>query len=118
MKRLSTLLIAVALPTAFAIPALAQEGQTLGVVQRGNTIIEFKAADTSDIDMAKLKTWHEFAEQHPKIASQLGYHPSLVKNDAWVNKHPELAQFFAQHPDIHDAMEDDPGNFVAPPVNG
>ena len=41
--------------------------------------------------------------------------PSLIKNDSWVKKHPELAEFFVQHPDIRDDMEENPGNYVAPP---
>ncbi len=36
MNRLSTLLVAIALPLAFAAPALAQEGKTLGTVVNGN----------------------------------------------------------------------------------
>jgi hypothetical protein len=49
MNRISTLLIAVALPVAFAALSAAQEGKTLGTVVDGNTTIEFKAADTSAI---------------------------------------------------------------------
>jgi len=57
MNRISTLLIAIAFPVAFAAPLAAQEGKTLGAVIDGNTTIEFKAADTSDIDTQKLKMW-------------------------------------------------------------
>ncbi|MFZ0679553.1 hypothetical protein [Candidatus Binatus sp.] len=115
MKRLSTLLIAAVVPVAFAAPSLAQEGKVLGVVDNGRTEIVFKAADTSDIDMQKLHTWSSFATEHPDIARTLGYHPSLINDDGWVKKHPELAEFFAAHPDIREAMEEDPGNYVAPP---
>lgn len=116
MKRLSTLLIAAVVPVAFAAPSLAEEGKVLGVVDNGRTEIVFKAADTSDIDMQKLQTWSSFANEHPDIARTLGYHPSLINNDGWVKKHPELAEFFAAHPDIREAMEEDPGNYVAPPL--
>ena len=68
MNRISTLLIAVALPAAFAAPSIAQEGKTLGVVDNGRTEIVFKAADTSDIDMQRLDTWNAFASQHQNIA--------------------------------------------------
>ena len=61
MKRISTLLIALALPVAFAAPAIAQDGNTLGTVVNGNTTTVFKAADSRDIDTHKLKTWNEFA---------------------------------------------------------
>jgi hypothetical protein len=72
MNRLSTLLIALALPVAFAAPSAAEEGKTLGTVINGNTTTEFKAADTSDIDTQKLNTWNDFANRHPKIARELG----------------------------------------------
>jgi len=72
MNRLSTLLIALALPVAFAAPSAAQEGKTLGTVINGNTTTEFKAADTSDLDTQKLNTWNDFANRHPKIARELG----------------------------------------------
>lgn len=115
MKRISILLIAAAVPLAFAGPALAQEGKTLGLVSSGNTTIEFKAADSSDLDMQKLQTWSTFAGEHPDIASQLAHNNSLINSDGYAKKHPELANFFSQHPDIRDAMAENPGNYVAIP---
>jgi|SRR5215469_560182 len=115
MNRISTLLIAVALPVAFAAPSIAQEDKTLGVVDNGRTEIVFKAADTSDIDMQKLDTWNAFASQHPNIARELAYKPSLINSEGYAKKHPELAEFFSSHPDIREAMEEDSGNYVAIP---
>ena len=115
MKRIPTLLIAAVVPVAFAAPSMAQEGKTLGVVDNGKTTIEFKAADTSDLPMQQLQTWGSFASEHPDIARQLAYKPSLINSDSYSSKHPELQQFFSQHPDIRDAMAENPGNFVAVP---
>ena len=116
MKRISTLLIAAALPVAFAAPSLAQENKTLGVIDNGRTEIIFKAADTSDIDMQKLHTWSAFASEHPDIARALAYKPGLINSDSYVKKHPELDEFFSAHPDIKEAMAEDPGNYVAIPL--
>ena len=115
MKRIPTLLIAVALPLAFATPSIAQDSKTLGTVTTGNTTIEFKSAGTSDLAMDKLTAWSEFASQHPDISKDLAYHPSLVDNDSFVAKHPELKDFFAQHPDIRQDMAANPGNYNAIP---
>ena len=115
MKRLSTLIVAVALPITFAAPAFAQDGRTLGTVVTGNTTIEFQAADSRDIDQQKLQTWGAFASEHPNIARQLAYNPALVDNDAYANQHPELASFFSAHPDIREAMAENPGNYNAIP---
>jgi hypothetical protein len=119
MKRLSTLIIVVALPLAFAIGAIAQEGnqdgKTLGTVVNGNTTTEFKAADSRDIDVAKLKTWNDFAANHPDIAKELAYKTSLINDEAYAKNHPELGDFFSAHPDIREAMAQNPGNYVAIP---
>src|SRR3981189_759428 len=115
MKRISTLLIAAALPVAFAAPSIAQQAKTLGVVDNGRTQIVFQAADTSDIDLQKLETWSSFANQHPDIARALAYKPSLIDNDSYTQKHPELSEFFSAHPDIREAMAENPGNYNAIP---
>lgn len=115
MKRISTLLIALALPVAFSAPAIAQDGKTLGTVVNGNTTTVFKAADSRDIDTHKLKMWNEFASTHPKVASQLANKPALITDDAYAKKHPELGTFFSAHPDIRQAMAANPGNYVAIP---
>jgi len=115
MNRISTLLIAVALPVAFAVPSIAQEGQTLGTVVNGNTTTVFKAADKRDIDTQKLQTWNDFASGHPKVASELAHNPSLIHNDGYAKDHPELGSFFSAHPDIREAMAANPGNYVAIP---
>ena len=115
MNRISTLLIAVALPVAFAAPSLAQEEKTLGVVDNGRTQIVFKAADSSDLDMQKLQTWSSFASEHQDIARALAYKPELINSDSYTKKHPELAEFFSAHPDIREAMAEDPGNYNAIP---
>ena len=115
MNRLSTLIFAVALPIAFAAPALAQDARPLGTVVSGNTTITFMAADSSDLDMQKLQTWSNFAGEHPNIARTLAYKPSLITDDAYAKQHPELGEFFSAHPDVREAMAENPGNYVAIP---
>jgi len=115
MKRLSTLIVAIAIPVAFATTALAQGDKTLGTVVNGNTTTVFKAAGPGGLDSAKLKTWNDFAAQHPKVASDLAQKPELINDAAYTKKHRGLAAFFAAHPDIHDAMAANPGNYNAIP---
>src|ERR1700678_476945 len=115
MNRISTLLIAIALPVAFAAPALAQEGQTMGTVVNGNTTTVFKAADNRDIDSHKLQTWNEFAGRHPKVASELAHNPALINDEGYAKKHPQLGAFFSAHPEIRQAMAANPGNYNAIP---
>ena len=108
MKPLSTLIAALALPIAFAAPALAASGQTLGTVVNGNTTIEFRAADTSDIDLAKLQTWNDFAAEHSNIARELAYKPSLINSDSYLKKHPDILRDVSntQNPGTHKFLSD------------
>ena len=115
MNRISTLLIAVALPVAFAASSMAQSGNTLGTVVNGNTTTVFKAAGNRGIDTQKLKTWNDFASEHPNVASALAHNPALINDDGYAKKHPQLAAFFSAHPEIRDAMAANPGNYVAIP---
>jgi len=115
MNRISTLLIAVALPVAFAAPSFAQEDKTLGTVVNGNTTIEFQAAQLNDAETQRLQTWSDFASEHPDIAHALAYKPGLMDDDGYVRKHPELGAFFSAHPDIKEAMAENPGNYNAIP---
>ena len=115
MKRLSTLIVAITIPVAFAVTALAQESKTLGTVVNGSTTTVFKSAGPGGVDTAKLRTWNEFAAQHPKVASALAHNPALINDASFTQRHPGLAAFFAAHPDVHDAMVANPGNYNAIP---
>jgi len=88
---------------AFALPAMAQDDssvaarpdtQSRAVQGQSNTTIVFRPADTSDLDASRLQTWGEFAEMHPKVAKTLAYKPSLINDDAYLLKNPELDAFF------------------------
>jgi hypothetical protein len=81
----------------------------------GNTTTVFESAGTNNLDTARLQTWEEFAEGHPKIAKSLAYNSSLISDKAYLSKHPALDSFFAAQPDIKQSMMENPGNFVAIP---
>jgi len=125
--RLPAVLIAVGLVCSPALRGIAQEGtpsaaiqpeggvEVLGTVVRGNTTIIFQAAGTHGLDLNRLRTWSQFAEEHPQIETALAYKPSLINDPGYLTKHPELATFFQTHPDIKDAIKEKPGNFAAIP---
>jgi hypothetical protein len=125
--RIFALLIAFGLICCLTLPTNAQEqtssgttqsdagAKVLGTVVRGNTTIVFESAGTRGVDSQKLMTWDQFAAEHPKIAATLEYKPSLISDSGYLAKHSALAAFFRLHPDIRDAMQENPGNFVAIP---
>jgi len=115
----SKLFLAVIAVFVFLAPAaLAQDSspdsRVLGTVVNGNTTTYFMAANSSDLDMQRLRAWGDFASEHPDIARAVGHSPSLLSNDGYVNKHAELAKVFSDNPGLRDAMIANPGNFVVP----
>jgi ABC-type glycerol-3-phosphate transport system substrate-binding protein len=114
MKRKSIVLAALALGILAFAPASALAQQAAGTVKEGGTTIEFQSAATNQAGMDPIKAWSGFAAEHPKIARDLGNKPALIKDDSYLKKHPELDAFFTAHPDIRDAMAENPGNFVTP----
>jgi hypothetical protein len=119
------------LGSMLAIPAMAQmnepmrapsgqmdtmPGQTLGTVTDGDTTIEFQsAAANPDLNQQDYAKWGDFADANPKIAHALAYKPSLINDAVYLRRHPELADFFHNNPQIKDAMAENPGDFVAIP---
>ena len=99
-------------PSAAAQPEITKP---LGVVKSGNATIIFAPADDRDIDSASLRTWGEFADAHPRVAHALAYKPSLMNDADYLRRNPDLGEFFQAHPDIKQAMTDNPGNFEAIP---
>jgi hypothetical protein len=95
--------------------AQSSQIRPLGTVVNGNTTIIFEPADESDIDVAQLRTWSEFASEHAQIAHAIAHKPSVLRDPSFLNRHPELVNFFQEHPDIQEAMLENPGNFEAIP---
>src|SRR5260370_12138570 len=53
-----------------------------------------------------------FMDSHPEIAEQLRRAPSLVNNKKFVNNHPDLQQFLAQHPGVREEYTENPNGFM------
>ncbi len=125
MRRLSFVLTVIVLLSGLIGSGVAQvepapshasaHGRVLGSVTHGNTTIVFEAANPGGIDSQPLMVWDDFAAAHPTIARALAFKPSLMNDSRYLNRHPELKDFFQTHPEVRDAMAADPGNFAAIP---
>jgi hypothetical protein len=126
MKGSSLAIISIITTLAFAPAVMAQEqnpganepsatAPELGRVEQGNKTIVFAAADNSDLEVSRLRTWGDFAAAHPNVAKALAYNPSLMNNDGYLAKHPDLEAFFGAHPDVEKSMAANPGNYNAIP---
>ncbi|HTY55616.1 MAG TPA: hypothetical protein VMB26_10470 [Candidatus Binataceae bacterium] len=86
-------------------------------VQNGNTTILFEPANGQDLNMAELQAFGQLADNDPAMARSLARNPSLIENENFVGRHPQLQQFLVQYPNAREHFLADPGNFVVP-VNG
>jgi hypothetical protein len=48
--------------------------------------------------------WEQFLAGHSGLSKQLQNNPNLLYNPAWRSKHPELAEFLAQHPNVRNSL--------------
>lgn len=123
MKGKSFAIASILTTLTFAPAVMAQEqndsyapagpGTELGRVEQPNRTIVFAAADNRDLEVSRLQMWGDFAAAHPNVATALAYHPSLMNNDGYLAKHPDLEAFFQAHPDVEKSMAANPGNYNA-----
>jgi hypothetical protein len=54
----------------------------------------------------------EFLGGHSEISQRLSEDPSLVKNQEYMENHPELQQYLSSHPDVKQELMANPQSFV------
>jgi hypothetical protein len=60
-----------------------------------------------------LRNFHEFLEDHPRIAQQLRSDPSLINDRRWVDNHAELETFLRRNPNVREDLQENPRRFMA-----
>ena len=60
----------------------------------------------------ELANFDQFMDSHPEIAEQLRRDPSLIDNGKFVQSHPALQQFLADHPGVNDEYKENPNAFM------
>jgi hypothetical protein len=65
-----------------------------------------------DISRTELANMDRFMESHPEIGEQIRKDPSLLDNKQFVDNHPALRDFLAQHPGIRQEVDDNPNYFM------
>jgi hypothetical protein len=73
-----------------------------------------KAGNWRDRDAAHqhMADFGQFLDGHSNISRDVSKDPSLVKNEEYVQNHPELDNYLNAHPDVRTDMMQDPDNFV------
>jgi phage-related protein len=62
----------------------------------------------SDLTRQQLSTFDQFLDNHSEIASQLRDNPNLIKNEEFVENHPELQAYLQQHPEVREELSQNP----------
>jgi hypothetical protein len=66
--------------------------------------------DTSRRD---LRNFHEFLENHPRVAAELRNNPSLANDRRWVSRHDDLEAFLRDHPRIRQDLRENPSRVMS-----
>jgi phage-related protein len=66
-----------------------------------------------DVTRGELANMDHFMDSHPEIAEQLRKDPSLVNNKQFVQSHPDLQQFLADHPGVREEYKENPNAFMS-----
>src|SRR4030095_91690 len=66
-----------------------------------------------DLTRSQLRNFHQFLEEHPRIAEDLRNNPSLVNDRRWVTRHDDLQEFLRNHPRIRQELRENPGRVMA-----
>src|SRR6267154_1027944 len=69
-------------------------------------------ARDGDVTRRELANMDRFMDSHPEIAEQLRRDPSLVNDKKFVNNHPDLQQFLAEHPGVREEYKENPNGFM------
>jgi len=54
-----------------------------------------------------------YLDEHPEVAEQLGRDPRLVDNPQFLATHPGLDDYFKNHPEIREELQNHPDRFMA-----
>jgi|SRR5579863_1069715 len=65
-----------------------------------------------DTSRGELASFHQFLDNHSRIAEQLTKNPELAKNEEFMEGHPELQQYLQAHPGVQEELKENPQTFV------
>jgi len=66
----------------------------------------------NDTTRRELAEMDRFLDSHPEVAEQLRKDPSLINNQDFLGKHPELQEFLQNHPGVREEFQENPNAFM------
>jgi phage-related protein len=70
------------------------------------------ATRDNDTTVKELSSFDGFLDNHSEIAEQLRKDPSQVKNEQFLEQHPELQQYLRNHPGVQEEISENPRAFM------
>src|SRR5580704_4967817 len=68
--------------------------------------------DRNGVTHRQAASFGEFLGGHSEISQHLSENPALVKNQEYLENHPELQQYLSSHPDVNKELMANPQSFV------
>ena len=65
-----------------------------------------------DISRSELADWDQFLDKHPEIDNDLKKNPSLVDDQSYLTKHPDLKAFLESHPGVRQQLKKNANTFM------
>ncbi len=65
-----------------------------------------------DITRRELRNFDQYLDNHPEVAEQLRKNPSLINNEDFREKHPELREWLKNHPEAAEELKKNPRAFM------
>ena len=65
-----------------------------------------------DINWGEVSAFDAYLDQHPIMAQQLSANPGLVRNEEYLERHPDLRNFLNRNSDVRDEITETPGWFM------
>ena len=65
-----------------------------------------------DTNRRELRNFDQYLDKHPEVAEQIRKNPSLVNNEDWMEKHPQLQKYLKNHPGVREELKENPRAFM------
>jgi GrpB-like predicted nucleotidyltransferase (UPF0157 family) len=65
-----------------------------------------------DLTRQQLAGFDQFLDTHSELAEQLRKDPALVRNEEFVENHPDLQRYLQDHPELREEFKENPSAFM------
>jgi len=105
-------LLAFALLFGRGTPASGQTAPTQGQQAMPSETMPPQYEGDNDTTRRQVAEMDQFLDGHPEVAEQLRKDPSLINNQDFIEKHPELQEFLQNHPGVREEFQENPNAFM------